>query len=289
VRILATSLTTAWAVASLAAAPSTLVDRVVAQVNDDVILLSQLNEEAGKSDRVLSRREVLDHIIDAVLLKQEAVRRGLTPPEEMIAQAVDQRLAEIQAGWPDPHTFDAYLAAQGMTLADLRRHLREDEADAWLRRSLIVAHMGAPPADLDLQPQYDLAQIVVACPPGAPDPVVQQTYQECLDLRAQVLEGADFGELAQRHSDDAVSRPLGGAIGLVEPSALDPGVAEALRGLDEGDMTVPVRTEQGWHLLAVRHLITPRQRWFMQEFETERAALAADLRRRAHIEIFVEE
>lgn len=285
---------------ALMAAPQAgpvLMDRVVAEVNDEVILLSQVLEEeraqggqrGSPARQRLERREILEQLIDATLLLQEARRLGLEPPQELIAEAVDERLEEIQASWPDPQTFEAWLAANGLSLADLRRRLREKEADAWMRRSLVVTRVGAPPETIDLPAQVELDQILLACAPDAPEPLVLSLYQECLDLRARVQAGEDFATLAATRSDDPLTAPSGGALGLVEITALDPAIAQALEGLDAGDLTLPIRTEQGWHLLRVRRVVTPRQRWFMQAFEEAHRALTDELRRRAHVVIHLDE
>ncbi|MBN1477653.1 peptidylprolyl isomerase [Candidatus Sumerlaeota bacterium] len=282
---------------SLLAAPAELLDRVVAEVNDEVILWSQLieaEERAGgpsdsRSVRALERAEILETMIDAALLRQEGERMGLEPPAEQIAEAVDERVDEIEAGWPSTHTFNEALAAMGETRATLRQRLRREETEAWLRRAVVMARMGPPPADLELTPQFDLAQIVLSCRPDAPESLALQLHRECLELRERAIEGEDFALLALHHSEDTVTAQRGGDIGVVDPSLLDPGIAEALEGLSDGDITLPIRTEQGWHLLLVKRVITPRQQWQMAEFERARREIVDDLRRRSHIRVHLNE
>jgi parvulin-like peptidyl-prolyl isomerase len=272
---------------SLAGGPAALLDRVVAEVNDEVVLLSELGGAAGERDA--AGRELLERMIDARLLRQEAERQGAEPPQEIIAEAVDERIEEMMASWPDQETFDAWLAAQEMTRASLRQRLREEETEAWMRRSAVMGRIGAPPASPEFEPQFELAQIVLALRPGASEATVLARYQECLDLRARVLEGEDFAELAVLRSDDPATGPAGGDLGILSVGVLDLGIAEGLRGLSDGDLTVPVRTERGWHLIQVKRLITARQRWYMQAFEDARASLLEELRRRGHITIHLDE
>lgn len=270
-----------------------LVDRVVAQVNADVILLSELEETAANQGENLrsrpARREFLDKMIDALLLKQEAQRLGLEPPAEIIAEAVDARLDALRESWPDPGSFEDWLRGRGTTLAELRQELREEEADAWRRRAVIVQRMGSPPADLDLPPQYELAQIVVACPLGASQAEAEAAFRECLALRQRVLDGEAFGPLAHLESDDGVTAPRGGDMGIVSSADLDPGIREALEALRAGEMSIPVRTAQGWHLFQVRRVISARQQWTMRAFDETRQRIADELRRRGTVQVFLDE
>jgi len=283
---------------AVAAAPSTeLVDRVVAQINDEYVFLSELREieaeEGGAAAtsalRRLSRHDLLERIIDAKLLEQEAARLGVAPPEEVIAEAVDDQIARLFAAWPDPYTLDEHLGRQGMTRASLRQTLREDEARAWSRRAVVLARMPSPPAEPDFEPQFDLSQIVLACPTSASEPVVLERYRVCLELRERVQAGENFALLANSHSDDPLTAPRGGQIGLVELGTLDPGIAEALEGLGTSDLSLPIRTAVGWHLLRADRLISPRQQWQMQAFDETRDSILAELRERAHIETFEQE
>jgi peptidyl-prolyl cis-trans isomerase SurA len=294
---LALLLTLLAMVDSLFAAPAELLDRVVAQVNDEVILWSQLiesEERAGgpadsRSVRALERAEILEAMIDAMLLRQEGERVGLEPPTERIAEAVDERVDELVASWPSTHTFNEALAAMGETRATLRQRLRREESEAWLRRAVVMTRMGPPPADLDLTPQFDLAQIVLTCRPDASGTLAIQLHRECLELRERAIEGEDFALLALHHSEDALTAQRGGDIGVVDPTLLDPGIAEALEGLSEGDISLPVRTEQGWHLLLVKRVITPRQQWHMAEFERAHQEIVDELRRRSHIRVHLDD
>jgi peptidyl-prolyl cis-trans isomerase D len=62
-------------------------------------------------------------------------------------------------------------------------------------------------------------------------------------------EGADFAALARRHSDDPVSSVNGGDIGWIRPEALDAGIQAAVAALSEGQVSDPVQTPFGWHVL----------------------------------------
>jgi peptidyl-prolyl cis-trans isomerase D len=77
-------------------------------------------------------------------------------------------------------------------------------------------------------------------------------------LRAQLDKGADFAALAQQHSDDPGSKARGGLLDPVTRGALDPAFEQALFGLKPGEISAPVRSSFGWHLIRAER-IEPEQ------------------------------
>lgn len=72
---------------------------------------------------------------------------------------------------------------------------------------------------------------------------------EAQDLRRQIEEGADFTALAQEHSDDPGSAAAGGDLGLNGRGVFVGPFEDALFALNEGEVSQPVRTEFGYHLI----------------------------------------
>ena len=70
-------------------------------------------------------------------------------------------------------------------------------------------------------------------------------------LRERVLNGEDFSELARIHSDDTLSAAKGGELGWVSPGELVPAFEEAMRQLNPGDISEPVQSPFGFHVIEV--------------------------------------
>ncbi|HCP77642.1 MAG TPA: molecular chaperone SurA, partial [Pusillimonas sp.] len=70
------------------------------------------------------------------------------------------------------------------------------------------------------------------------------------DIRQRVLAGEDFSDLARRYSEDA-SAPLGGELGWLSPGETVPPFEQAMDNLEPGEISEPVRTQFGWHLITV--------------------------------------
>lgn len=68
-------------------------------------------------------------------------------------------------------------------------------------------------------------------------------------LREQIVDGAEFAELAREHSDDPTSANLGGDMGWFPPDAYGDRVKQTLDGLEVGELSEPFQSMSGWHLM----------------------------------------
>ena len=68
-------------------------------------------------------------------------------------------------------------------------------------------------------------------------------------LREEILQGGNFAALAREYSDDPATAPQGGELGFIEPGALVPEYEAAVAALKAGELTEPVRTKFGYHLI----------------------------------------
>jgi peptidylprolyl isomerase len=102
--------------------------------------------------------------------------------------------------------------------------------------------------------QYRLSQIFLAVPPGreAEDAAAQRKLREWRgQATATGRNRVEFAELARRHSEDRGSAPRGGSLDWVREDRMLEPVRNAVAGLEEGALSDPVRSDQGWHLLRV--------------------------------------
>lgn len=71
------------------------------------------------------------------------------------------------------------------------------------------------------------------------------------DLRQQILDGADFADLAREHSEDPGSASQGGELGWTDPREYVPGFREVIEDLPTGKLSEPFQTTHGWHIVEV--------------------------------------
>jgi len=87
-----------------------------------------------------------------------------------------------------------------------------------------------------------------------------KAHDRALELRKQIQGGKDFGEVAKEFSDDPGSKPQGGELGWNERSAFVPPFAQAAFNLKIGEVSEPVLTPFGWHLVLVEEKKPPEEK-----------------------------
>ncbi|WP_170382225.1 peptidylprolyl isomerase [Ruegeria atlantica] len=80
--------------------------------------------------------------------------------------------------------------------------------------------------------------------------ILVETEEEAIDLKAQLDDGADFAELAKEHSTGP-SGPSGGELGWFGPGQMVPAFEAAVIGLEKGQVSEPVKTQFGWHVVTL--------------------------------------
>jgi peptidyl-prolyl cis-trans isomerase D len=124
------------------------------------------------------------------------------------------------------------------------------------------------------EPQRVASHLLVAAPvdadPAADDAARERAAAYAAQARAP---GADFAALAREHSEDLGSKADGGDLGVVDAGVFDPAFEQALFALEQaGQVTDPVRTPDGWHVIQLRELTPGSER----PFEEVRAELEAE-------------
>jgi len=87
-----------------------------------------------------------------------------------------------------------------------------------------------------------------------PDALVseQQVQTRIAQLRERIAQGEDFATLARAHSQDPGSGSNGGGLGWVTPGQMVPEFEQAMNELAPGDVSEPVKSRFGWHLIQVQ-------------------------------------
>jgi peptidyl-prolyl cis-trans isomerase SurA len=78
-----------------------------------------------------------------------------------------------------------------------------------------------------------------------------RTRAQIADLRRRALAGADFAALAKEYSDDPSTKDIGGALGEFFLKGLVPLFAQAVEKLKQGEISEPISSEHGWHIIKV--------------------------------------
>lgn len=99
------------------------------------------------------------------------------------------------------------------------------------------------------------SHILIRLPADAPAEQQKEAQARARALAEQARsEGADFAALARENSEDAGSKAAGGDLGWIEPGLTDPAFESALFAMQPGEISEPVRSAEGWHVIWLREV-----------------------------------
>lgn len=266
---LAAALVLALAVALPAAAERELLDEIVAVVNNDVVLASELSAELDQisrqalaQDANLPPREqlagqVLERLIMMRLQLSMAERMGIRVDEATLNNAT-RRIAEQNN--LDLNQFRMALQAEGINFADFREALREEIAITQVRQRQVESRVQVTAQEIDqlleesgAGPQYEylVGHILIATPEGASSDQIQAARQEAERVRARLERGADFGEVAAAESD-APTALEGGSLGWRGAGALPTLFAATVPSMESGEISEVIGAANGFHIVQLQ-------------------------------------
>jgi peptidyl-prolyl cis-trans isomerase SurA len=279
------------AAAAPAAAPAArdttfTVDRVVAVVGNRPILASQVDEEIFSrqsqglqlpktAEAALAlRRQVIDGIIEAELLIQEAERdTSVKVTDQEIAEGVEQQIRKIRGNFSSEAEYAGELRKAGFQTPDeYRRWLGDQQRRSTLQNRLIErlradgrlktvipteremrAYFESQKGTLEKRPEtLSFRQVIV---PPQPSLAARQAAYQLADSIARALrEGGDFAVAAKRFSADSGSRERGGSLNWFRRGVMVPEFERVAFGIKPGVISDPVETQFGYHVIQVERV-----------------------------------
>jgi peptidyl-prolyl cis-trans isomerase SurA len=242
-----------------------VIDRVVAVVNDDVITLSDLLREQAKRTDVKDQKLLLEDMIDRKLQMAAAKRSGMDVTEQELSDAVADIRKRNNLG---ERQFEEALAREGLTVEQYRSDLREQMTlsrlfNKYVRSGIAVdeaearAYYERNGAQFALPEEVRVRLLLVKVPPQATPAQVEAAREKAEGLRGRLRRGEDFPALIREHSDSPTAKQ-GGDLGFIPRGQAIPEVEEASRDLKPGEYAGPVRSEEGFLILRVEEVRTPR-------------------------------
>jgi peptidyl-prolyl cis-trans isomerase D len=179
--------------------------------------------------------------IGYMVLKADSFKQEADATEEAIKQYYDQNSDRYMA--PEMVSLE-YLELNAASLATDEQPTEEELKQFYEER-----------ASLYVTPEERRTRhILVNVDTGATQEQIQAAKQKAEDLRKQIAEGADFEKLAKENSDDPGSAQLGGDIGFFGKDSLDPAYEEAMFSLKVGEVSEPVLSAFGYHIIELEEI-----------------------------------
>ena len=243
-------------------------DRVVAIVDNDVIMQSQLDRRLQEVQQNLAKRggeqpprealapQVLERLIVENLQLQIGERSGIRIGDEELNQA----MATIaQRNKLTLEQFRAALARDGLSYDEAREQVRREMIISRVRQRRVAERIQVSDQEvenflasdlgkLQLSEEFHLANILVPLSEGASAQEIQEAGRKAVEIYNQLGRGADFARLAAAHSagENALE---GGEIGWRKAAQLPPPFDAMIGALSPGQVTEPVRTPAGFILI----------------------------------------
>lgn len=290
--------------------PQQWADAVIARVNGRPILLSELREMAmdggyslasleteGPTGRAF--RETITRMVDHRLLVQKANLEDLQTDELEVARRVDAMMARLVEQVGGEANFNRELKRSQLDLESFRQALIDKESEKQLAAQMVAKRItvssdevreykhakavaGEPSAEILL------AQVLIRCPTDMQEGKYgNDRYMEALKIATDLgQDPSRFAKVARAKSEDDSSREMGGLLGWLDPNTLTPPIRERIASMRKGELSEPVTTEQGYHVLLLVDSHSPRDLLYSERYEAERADMLKRLRADAEIEIY---
>jgi peptidyl-prolyl cis-trans isomerase SurA len=258
-----------------ASASETLVDKVVATIEDRAIMKSDVDNELKRfllqaqraslpaDEEKNVRGEILNGLIADALMSIQAEKEDIKVDDKEVDAAVERTIDDNRTSLGGDDAFNAQLASEGLTIEGLRSIYREKLKNRMLIERLmyqkvmgdtkvtegeVVAYYKTHGSELPQRPPtVSIAHILIVPKPS--EAVLTKALEKITMIEGKVKEGGDFAALAKEYSD-CPSAKFGGSLGLMNLDDLNnPAFEEAARKLTAGEVSPPVLTDFGYHLI----------------------------------------
>ncbi len=244
-----------------------LIDKTIAVVGNEFIMLSELEEEMkaqgfGYMSDKAGRCELLETMMTTKLFLMQARVDSLEVNKDMVESNLDDYMANILTYYGGEEGVEKQY---GKPVYKLRQDLRADLQDKTLAEQMqqeiakkipeltpydVQKFVDATdPEDLPLVPmKYQLSQICIYPDREAANLAVKERL---LAIRERIINGEKFSTLARIYSQDPGSSRKGGELGMASKDIFWPVFSDAAMSLKPGVVSQIVETPDGFHLIEV--------------------------------------
>ncbi|MBH3428564.1 peptidylprolyl isomerase SurA [Pseudomonas alkylphenolica] len=246
-------------------------DSVVAIVDNDVVMKSQLDQRVREVQQTIAKRggsappasvldqQVLERLIVENLQLQIGDRSGIRITDEELNQAIG---TIAQRNGMSLDQFRAALAHDGLSYDDAREQVRREMIISRVRQRRVAERiqvseqevknfLASDMGKMQLSEEFRLANILVPTPERADAATIQAAARQAGEIYQQLKQGADFAQLAIARSASETALE-GGEMGWRKAAQLPPPFDRLLSSMAVGDVTEPIRTPGGFIILKLQ-------------------------------------
>jgi len=243
------------------------IDSIVALVDDDVILRSELElASKGIIDKIrqqggdippmhLLEKQVLERLIIRRLQLQRAFQTGIRVSDTDVDQSL-VRLAEQNK--ISLMQLRQVIEGDGEDFTEFRQNIGEEMMTERLRQRVVNGMDPITDTEIEILlasdkfngGEYNISHILIALPQGATPQQISSQEAKVNNIYLQLQEGLDFASAAISYSDSQEALE-GGLVGWRDLNTVPIAFSDALKNLRDGQMTVPIRSPAGFHIVKV--------------------------------------
>ncbi len=243
-------------------------DGIAVVVNDDVITTRELETKikyyenqirlssGSVSDMESLRKQVLERMIRDKVQLQQAAQFGIQIDDISLNRMIDAMAKKNNLSLNE---LRATLEQEGIDFGDFRSQTRDELVIQELQKRMVADKVNVTSQEVkqflesNIQQEkgateYHLLHILVATPENASPEDIQLSQKKADDISQQLKQGADFKQLAIRESDGS-NALNGGDLGTRKANELPELFLKAIGELGPGEVSEPVRSASGFHLL----------------------------------------
>ena len=256
------------AVSLTAQAKVAVLDRVVAVVNDDIVLQSELNQRTTSIYRSIQQsgtqppplKVLKKQVLERLISERIQLNMGFNAGVRISDREINQTIARLAAGNNlSAEQYMQQIIASGESISDLRENIANEIIIMQVQQGSVMRGIHISEQELNnflnseegklmTSPEVKLGQILISAPSSASTDTIDVSQQKLNDIIAQINQGEDFKQLAIANSDDQ-SALEGGDLGWRKQSQLPSLFTDAIENLNPGEISKPIRSGAGFHVL----------------------------------------
>lgn len=243
------------------------VDSIVALVDDDIILRSELDiATKGIIDRIrqqggqLPPQEVIDkQVLERLILRRLQLQRAFQTGIRVGDSEIDQAMMKLaQQNNISLMQMRQVIESEGEDFSEFRQNIGEEMMTERLRQRIVNSMDPVTETEVDIllasdrfsSGEYNISHILIPLPEGATPQQIAAQEEKTTGIYEQLQDGLDFASAAISYSSSQEALE-GGLVGWRDLNSVPVVFSEAIKDLRDGQITPPIRSPAGFHIVRV--------------------------------------
>jgi len=251
------------------------IDSIVALVDEDVILRSELDlAVSGIVERIRASGESMPamsllegQVLERLIIRELQIQRALQTGIRISDADIDQSLVTLaQQNGMTLQQLRQVIEGDGESFAEFRQNIGEELMTERLRQRIVNGMEPITDTEIDIMlasedlagGEYNVSHIMVGLQEGPTPEQIMSAQEKADDVHERLVNGLDFASAAISYSNGSEALE-GGLVGWRDLSSVPAFFADAVRELQPGEFTQPIRSPAGFHILKVNDYREQRQ------------------------------